>query len=420
MTANPTTAPSPPQTQRSRVGALHVVHGVLKLDVGGLERIVLDLIRAGRRLGQRVSVVCVERRGELAAEAERLGADVFCLNKSASRQQQARRDAAALLQRLRPDVVHTHQVGALWYLGQAARSVGRIPVLHTEHGNQLALAAGVWHQLKARFVWHRAARDAACFCCVSEEIARTVTQWHTVPRAKVEMVRNGIDPETFASRSDGPLVRQELGIPAGAPVVGTIGRLTLVKWHELLLRAAATLHGTMPDVHVLLVGDGPERSRLEHVAGVLGIRDRVHFAGYQPRPERFLQVMDVFALTSRSEGLPLAMLEAWAAGRPVVCSAVGGIPQVVTNGKNGLLFPCGDDGALVDALATLFKDPLTADRLGRAGQATVRAEYSVERMAADYERRYRALLVTWEGESHANSGHHKPVPQPLSAAPSAV
>jgi glycosyltransferase involved in cell wall biosynthesis len=122
------------------------------------------------------------------------------------------------------------------------------------------------------------------------------------------------------------------------------------------------------------------------------VRDRTVFTGYVTNPELALGAMDFFALTSRLEGLPLAMLEAWAAGLPVVASAVSGIKRIVEPGRTGLLFPDGDLPALINALRSVLKDPDQARRMAEAGRAVVRQSYSLERMAGDYERRYRDLL----------------------------
>ena len=189
-------------------------------------------------------------------------------------------------------------------------------------------------------------------------------------------------------------VRAAVGIPATAQVIGTVGRLTEVKRQDLLLRATAGLCRKFPDLHLLVVGDGPERTALAALAVELGISDRVCWAGYRPDPERYLAAMDVFALTSRSEGLPLSLLEAWAVGKPVVCSAVGGIPGVVTSGHNGLLFPSGDVGSLIAALSTLLSDTTIACRIAQAGQILVRERFSFARMAAEYESRYLSLIAS--------------------------
>lgn len=372
---------------------LHVLHAVLSLDVGGLERIVLDLIRTSLRKGGRASVVCLERPGTLAPEAEALGATVVCLGKPPGRTRGLTAPAVQTLSELRPDVIHAHQVGALWHLGPAARAAGRIPVLFTEHIDHVSKSVGWRKKVKARLLLNRAARYAQRVCGVSEDVSRSMARWGTVPGRKIDTVLNGIDTDRYADTSSRSALRMELGIPSTARLIGTVGRLTEVKRQDLLLRAVAGFGPGREDVRVLLVGDGPERQRLERLAADLHLGARAIFVGYQPNPERFLPAMDVFALTSRLEGLPLALLEAWAAGLPVVSSAVGGIPEVVTDGATGLLFPFGDESALVAALRRVLSDPGTAARIGSAGQTVVRKRYSLERMAANYEAIYRDLLA---------------------------
>lgn len=372
---------------------LHVVHGVLSLDVGGLERIVLSLIRAASQQGHRVSVVCIERRGALAVEAEAAGAKVVSLDKPPGRLPAYVNRAALLLAELKPDVVHTHQIGVAWYLGQAARSIGGVPVLHTEHGDAFARSVSWWNTVKARFLFRETARFIHRFCCVSEEIAAAVTRWRTVPRAKVNVVVNGIPTEPQLDLPSRESVRESLGIPAGVPLIGTVGRLSEVKQQDLLIRAVAKLRATIPDVRLLLVGEGPERDRLKEIAAQSGVADRVVFAGYQSCPEQYLRTMSVFALTSRSEGFPVSLLEAWLAKVPIVCSAVGGIPGFVTDEVDGLLFPPNDEASLTKALARVLEDPMLSSRLADAGHKVLRERYSIERMASEYEAGYRELVV---------------------------
>jgi len=207
----------------------------------------------------------------------------------------------------------------------------------------------------------------------------------------VDVVLNGIDTDRYGGRSRRREIRDALDIPAEARVIGTIGRLTEVKRQDLLLQAFARLPLAGGNEWLLIVGDGEERARLEVLAAELGIRERTVFAGYQAHPEHYLQAMDLFALTSRHEGMPLALLEAWAAGLPVVSSAVGGVPQLVKHGQTGLLFESSNAEALTMALAQVLNDPLLSDRLAAAGRAVVTKCYSLERMANDYEKRYRAV-----------------------------
>lgn len=372
---------------------LHIVHGVLSLDVGGLERIVLNLTRTVIRQGNRVSILCIEKPGTLAAEAEALGVSVRSLGKPAGRHPDFVVRAKTVLSEWKPDVIHSHQIGAAWYLGRAARQVGRLPVLHTEHGNEFSRAANWRQSLKSRLFMHQTAKLIDRFCCVSAEIARAVTRWRTVPKSKVEVIANGIDTDWSDNLPSPEAVRASLGISTSARVIGTVGRLAEVKRQDLLIRAIATLKDRFPEVRLLFVGDGDERFRLESLAKTLNVTDRVHFAGYQSRPEQFLRAMDIFALTSRSEGFPVSLLEAWVAGLPIVCSAVGGIPDVVTHERNGLLFPSGDETALVAHFTRLLNDPAFGRLLGDDGNRTVRNLYSLNRVADVYEQHYRTLIA---------------------------
>jgi glycosyltransferase involved in cell wall biosynthesis len=362
----------------------------LSLDVGGLERLVLDMVKHGVGAGNRVTVVCVERPGTLAGRARELGAEVVCLDKAAGRSPQAVADAERVLRELRPDVLHTHQIGALWYLGQAARRVGLECVVHTEHSDHVRQARTWLTKARARYLWWRGGRLARQVCCVSADVAAAMRRWGTVPDGRVSVVLNGIDTDVYGDRSDREGLRRELGLPEGTIVVGTVGRLAEVKRQDLLLQAFAELVEECPGLRLLLAGDGPERGALESLAARLGVRERAVFAGYQANPERFLAVMDVFALTSRHEALPLSLLEAWASGLPVVSSAVGGIPKVVEDGVTGLLFPSGDQAALADCLKRLLHDSALRARLAAAGKLQVQAKYSLTRMARDYDRAYAA------------------------------
>ena len=356
-----------------------VVHAVLSLDVGGLERIVLDLARVGRRRGESPAILAVDRPGRLAPEAEALGVPVVCLDAHTVGRAAARLRVAAALESLTPGVVHTHQVGAAAVVAPAARRLG-VPVVHTEHGDAFARAAGPLARAKLRWVYARTARDIGQFCCVTAEVAAAAGRYGTVRSPRV--VANGV--ELPAPGDGGAAARVELGLPPGAFVVGSVGRLHEVKRYDLLVRAVAALRASRPDVYLVLVGDGPERGRLEALAGTLGLTPFVRFAGYQARPERYYPALDVFALTSRSEGFPVSLLEAWAAGRPAVVTAVGGLPAVVADGVTGLLVPPGDARAVADAVARLYTDARLRDSLGFAGRATVAEHYTLDRVADRY------------------------------------
>jgi glycosyltransferase involved in cell wall biosynthesis len=150
--------------------------------------------------------------------------------------------------------------------------------------------------------------------------------------------------------------------------------------------------GGVPDAHLLIVGDGPWMGNLRELVGGLGLADRVHFAGYQARPERYYQAMNVFALTSSSEGMPLAVLEAWAAGVPVVATRVGGLPELIDDGRTGVLVGFGETDALARVFCHLISDRELSRRLGDAGREEVEGRFSLTQMADEYQRHYIELL----------------------------
>lgn len=370
-------------------GSLRVTHVVLSLDSGGLERIVLELIRGGVSGGHEISVICLERPGTLAQDARDAGATLNCLNKLPGIRPRIAQGISQVLRRHRPHVVHTHQVGALAYAGPAAYWSGVPAVVHTEHGKHYS------SRWKTKMLGRVASRFAQKICCVSEDILHEVIREGVAPAAKCAFVPNGIDTSRFFRVHDSVAARRtRAGVPAAALVVGTVGRLTEVKRQSSLIRSFAALLSQLPTIpfHLLIVGDGPEGANLENLTDELGIRNRVTFSGYQPQPEYYLGLMDIFALTSRSEGMPLAVLEAWAAGIPVVATRVGGLPRLIKHGTTGLLVELDNIPELTSCLGQLALNRDLACRLGTAGKQVVSEQYDVQMMWDRYQAIYQQLM----------------------------
>jgi glycosyltransferase involved in cell wall biosynthesis len=362
-----------------------VLHVVLSLDCGGLERVVINLVREGQQLGQAVHVLCLERAGVFGGEVEALHAGPICLHKRPGVRLEMIGRIRRVIRRLEPDVVHTHQIGALFYAGPASRSVNGAVVVHTEHGKN-------YHERqRTRWLGRLAVPFASRFLCVSRDIADEVIACNVAPAHKVGVVPNGID---IASCDDEPphVLRKRLGIPLDAPVVGNIGRLHESKCQALILRAFAAIRPSAPRAHLLIVGDGPCMGELRSLASALGIKDRAHFPGFEPRPLKYLRTMDVFALASRTEGMPLSVLEAWHAGVPVVASRVGGVPELIDDRRCGMSFDAGDLQGLVRGITVLLSDRRLARQMADAAQNLVRAKFTSAAMAGAYHRHYRELL----------------------------
>ena len=205
------------------------------------------------------------------------------------------------------------------------------------------------------------------------------------------MVPLGLDLGRFQGH-DRAAARAVLGIDARTVAVVAIGRLVPIKRIDRLIRAFSAAVASAPDIRLYLVGDGSERSSLEELAASLGVADRVEFAGWSSDTPAWYAAADVVALTSDREGTPLALIEAAAAGRPVIASDVGGVVDVVVDGETGLVFQPDDEDALAAAIVRLARDPALRLRLGGASPTHARV-YSAERLADDLDSMYREALL---------------------------
>jgi sugar transferase (PEP-CTERM/EpsH1 system associated) len=366
---------------------MHVVHVMLTLDVGGLERNVLNQVRQAPRLRQRITIVCLQHPGQLAPQVQELGATVICLNKRAGISLGLVPRLAKIFRQIQPDVVHTHQVGTLFYAGPAARWA-RVPlVVHTEHGKERYA-----QQFRTRLLGRIAGRFVSTFFCLTRDMAAAVRASRIVPQRKIHVIFNGIDTAQFTRRHDSRAARRALGIPDDAPLIGTVGRLTEIKRQDVLIRGFALLKKQCPAAHLMLVGEGPLRDDLQKLAAQCQVADAVHFAGYQSPTGPFIQAMNIFALTSRSEGMPQAAIEAAVCALPIVASRVGGLPELIEHGRTGLLVPVGDESALAVALGELLADPGRARLIGAAAKQHAVATFDISRMADDYHRHFTEAL----------------------------
>lgn len=295
----------------------------------------------------------------------------------------------------KPHVVHTHRYKENC-LGGLAASRARVPaIVHTVHGIHEALAG--WENIKWRMysfiARHIAKRVASGLIGVSREIASILER--DFPGVAVVCIHNGIGYGAALELRDTGVTREVLGVGASSFVIGTVGRLTPVKGIEYVLQAVALLvhQSPMSQIHIVVVGDGPLREALEGLARGLGIHDRVTFLGERHDVPLLLGLLDVFVMPSLHEGIPMALLEALAAGCPVIASDVGGVPEVIRDGVDGMLVPSKDPAAIAKAISALqMSEPLRV-RFQRAGPERVGTEFSAGRMASCTKDFYRSLVA---------------------------
>lgn len=297
------------------------------------------------------------------------------------------------IRRERPHIVHTHTAKA-GALGRLAAILCGVPiVVHTYHGHVLR---GYFSPAKTavyRAIERLLALGTDRLLTVTDRVGQELQALGVGQPAQYRTLPLGFDlsPLLVAERRRGEL-RAELQV-GDAPLVGIVARLVPIKAHEVFLAMAVRVRQAYPRAVFLIVGDGELRAALERRAGELGLTGAVRFLGWRADIDRLYADIDVVALTSRNEGSPVALIEAMAAGAPVVSTEVGGVADVVQHGVTGLLAPMDDDAGLARHVVTLLGDRALGLRMGQQGRAIVAATYGADRLVADIEGLYEALLT---------------------------
>ena len=361
--------------------------------IGGAERLATQLAAAMDR--ERFEPwVCATRfdpqretEPGMAEAAEALEADgvrVIGLARKATTDIAPWRRLARTLRENRIDVLHAHKFGSnLW--GTLVGTAARTPVI-VAHEHSWSFEGEPVRRLIDR---HVVARRADAVIAVSREDRRRMIEIVGMPADKVRFVPNGAPAFAGAQGRD---VRAELGIAPGAPVVGTVGMLRPEKAFEVLIEAAVTLREQHPDLVVLIAGYGPDKARIEGEIRSRDLNGAVRLLGHRDDVADLVHAFDVGVLCSDREGTPMSVLEYMEAGRPVVATRVGGVPDIVVDGEHGLLVPPRDPAALAGALGALLDDPARREEMGRRGQERRRAEFALETMVGRVQDLYVELL----------------------------
>jgi glycosyltransferase involved in cell wall biosynthesis len=350
-----------------------VVHVVASLDVGGLERVVFDLVTHANRARFTPRVVCLEEPGTWRGRFAELGIPVDCVTRARGGTAGRILHLARHLHEIGADVVHTHNVKPHLH-GALAAALVRVPViLSTKHGRNFPTRP------LGRIANRLACRMCTALVGVSADCAAI---WRDIERArpgKVSVITNGVDLAAF------PFSPRPVD---GPPRAVSVARLCSVKDPVTLLLATRRVLDREPGFRLDLAGDGPLRSEVEQSIVRLGLSEAVRMHGAIDDVRPVLSGASFFVLASTSEGISLTLLEAMAAGLPVVATRVGGSPEVVDQGVTGVLVPARAPEALADAMLWMLRQPGQRERMGRLARRRVEDRFDIRRTVAAYEQMY--------------------------------
>lgn len=363
---------------------MHVMHLIQGLEVGGLEIMVINLLRGLDPARFRPSVCCFDSLGPLADELKGAKIPVTLLQRKPGIDWRYILRLARFLNRSAVQILHLHNPTAFFY-GTLAGKLARIPyIIYTEHGRDYS--AGLKVRLAHRFL----AKRVDQIIVVAQSGKRYLCTQEGVAESKIRLIYNGIDGRSFRNGQDGDL-KEKLGLKPDQPVIGIVARLDPIKNHALLLQAMVQVIKEQPDAVLLIVGDGPLRNQLHAMAAALGIQGKVQFLGTRTDIPALLKIIDVFVLCSLKEGLSLTLVEACAASKPIVATAVGGNPEVVEDGVNGWLVPSNDAQALAQAILSILGNRERAMQMGQKGYAVYREKFDIRAMVKSYQELYERL-----------------------------
>jgi glycosyltransferase involved in cell wall biosynthesis len=363
-----------------------VLHLLATMPVGGAEDLVAAAVKGLDPRRFEAAAACIGEPGAIGEELRAAGYPVASLGLDLRRTPFPRLIAAVrgLLKEMRPDILHTHLYHPNLY--------GRLAALGLNLPGVVAAVHNSYHRVK----FHRRGWNFLLALVTDRVLVGSTRVWQDVrrfdgvPVRKLTLLPYGIplaEPEPALSREE---ARTRLGVSGF--VLGAVGRLEEQKGHRYLLEAVTELAGRLPDLKVLLVGEGRQRQKLESLVRELGVAEVVRFLGTRRDLPLIYRALDLFVLPSLWEGLPLALLQAMGSGLPVVATRVSGVQEAVQDGLTGCLVAPGDAGALTEAILELYARPKTRLRLGEAARATVRENYSQEAMLRQLERLYLEVL----------------------------
>lgn len=361
-----------------------VLHVTFNMEIGGTEQVIKQLVLGADARRFDHEVLCIDGRiGSIGAQLQALGFRVHSLKRKPGFDFELIRGIRSLVRSSRIDVLHCHQYTPFSYGVLAALGVP-VRVIFTEHGRFFPDR----HYFKRLLVNPLLATRAQHISAISKATADALARYDYMPHRRIKVIYNGIEDVSKGVLSRESLL-DELGLSPSQRYVGTIARLQPIKNQELMLRAFESVSRVVPDLELIIIGDGPSRKHLEVLADQLGLVESVHFPGFLENPQKFMQVFEVFLLSSLSEGTSMTLLEAMSFGKPCIATDVGGNPEVVVDGKTGLVTPSDDVHGFAAAILDLVSNEGKQLEMGKAGRRRFEQHFSLSCMTDQYQHLYQ-------------------------------
>jgi glycosyltransferase involved in cell wall biosynthesis len=356
---------------------INVLHIVFSLKIGGLEKFVLDL-SSNYSTDINPCIVCLDEAGDLGVTGPHI--DIYYLSNDSTSLTWKIFKFLLLIRKLDFDIIHTHNLAAHHY-GAIASYIYRKPLIHTKHGKYYPT------KMTMKFLERFSFYFTKILVGVSEDIKESYIRTTACSREKVTTILNGINVDNFVTNKNmndsNPFVN-----------IGIVARLSAEKDHRTLLHAFKIALDLMPNIILTIVGDGPEEENLLNYVQDHGLKNSVIFLGKRLDVPQILSTLDIFVLSSVTEGVPISLLEAMAACLPCIATNVGGNPEVVEDGVTGYLVPAENPQMIAEKLLILANDRSLRISMGLSGNERVKKLFSISTAASKYEKLYKSVLNT--------------------------
>ncbi len=366
---------------------INVMHVTFGMGFGGLEKIITNLCHYVDRDRYNMMVCCTDLKGPLGEQLEADGFQVFvCSPKYTFNKYIRYFEVARFLKENKVHIVHSHCYAAAD--GIMGGVLARTPIkIHTDHCKNYP---DKWHLMLSEKIVSYFADE---FVAVSNHTKGDLVKWERINPNKISVIYNGMNFSNHCGETDVAKIRKELGLRDHEKIIGSVGRVEHQKGYDLLIDSATEVLSQIPDARFIIVGDGSKEGELREQIKRLGLEGKVLLTGWRLDASLILRTFDLFVMTSNFEGMPIVLLEAMALGIPIITTTVGGIPEVVKDGENGLWLTERNPFKLASIIISLLSNDAERKRMGLDGMRKYQSYYQAEKMADNYMNLYEKYLT---------------------------